>query len=125
MDSPDIKAWLASQLRSRIVERRCRFSARLPTAAELDGIVLLENLCVDVGNLPEHLSLIFEAMLSIEGDRVRFRKESDAIFARIGVDLMPRDATDLMRRLIRAALGREARDDPRPSRRVERFTGPV
>ncbi len=109
MDIAYFHAWLSERLRVRGVDLRERFSRRLPTAHELDNVILLETLANDVVNVSEHLFVLFQMLLLIDGVADSFESVSYSLFRRVGVDFVPHDASDLVRWLMMEALHGERR----------------
>lgn len=109
MDIAYFHAWLSDRLRVCSVELRERFSRRLPTARELDNVILFETLSSDVVNVSEHLFVLFQMLLLINRVADNFEPVSYTLFQRVGVDFVPRDASDLVRWLMMEALYGERR----------------
>ncbi len=104
MDIVYFHAWLRQKLYVRSLELRGRFSNRLPTSRERNNIVLLETLSSDIVNVSEHLFVLFQMLLLIDRVAVNFEPVSHTLFQRVGVDFVPRDASDLVRWLMTETL---------------------
>ncbi len=104
MDIEYFHAWLRQKLHVRSAELRARFSNRLPTARELDKVVSLETLSSDIVNVSEHLFVLFQMLLLIDRIAVNFEPVSHTLFQKVGVDFVPRDASDLVRWLMTETL---------------------
>ncbi len=100
MDIHYFHAWLRQSLRYRSTEIRSNFNDRLPTSEELDVITLLQRLSDDIENVSEHVFLLFQMMLLIGRVAVDFERVSYALFQKVGIDFVPRDASDLVRWLM-------------------------
>ena len=109
MDIDHFYAWLSLSLRARRTGILTGCHNRLPTAGELDTLQLLKALQDDVVNVSEHLWLLFQMMMLIEGVSMLFEHKSYALFQRIGVGFMPRNASDLVRWLMNEILHGEPR----------------
>lgn len=103
MDVQDFRVSLAHILRRRSVDVRRRFSNRLPTVEELEEIALLLSLASDARNVSDHVVLLFHHMLSIDDIAGRVSPVVDEYLGRIGRDLFPRSATDVVRQTMREA----------------------
>ena len=103
-DDGDLRLWLSRKLHRRIAAIQQGFAGRLPTAAELDQILVLDALSTDVARLSRHVSLLFLQMLSIDVLVQRFERTSPDYFQRLGADLHPADASDMVRMLMRSTL---------------------
>ena len=99
----DFRAWLQRRLRDRAAEIQTQFADRIPTSKELDAVVSLVRLADDVENLSGHVFVLFENLLLLEDLERSFDRVSTAYFRTIDAEC-PRDATDLLRRLIMSAL---------------------
>jgi len=103
VDVQDFRVWLAHILRRRSADVRRRFSNRLPTAEELEESALLLSLASDARNVSDHVVLLFHHMLSIDDIAGRVSPVVDECLKRIGRDLFPRTATDVVRQAMREA----------------------
>jgi hypothetical protein len=122
VDVQYFRVWLAHILRLRGADVRRRFSNRLPTAEELDEIALLLSLARDARNVSDHVVLLFYQMLSVDGIAARVSPVVDDCLGRIGRDLFPRDATELVREAMREACypSRPGRPATLPAERLVR-----
>jgi hypothetical protein len=103
VDVQYFRVWLAHILRLRGADVRRRFRNRLPTAEELDQIALLLALASDARNVSDHVVLLFYHMLSVDRIAARVSPVVDECLKRIGLDLFPRTATDVVRQTMREA----------------------
>ena len=103
MTIQDFRAWLKRRLHDRAAEIQRGFADRLPTSKELDAIGSLLDLAADTNNLSGHVFLLFKKLLLIKDLKSSFDQVSNDYFRTIDSEV-PRDATDLLRRLIMSSL---------------------
>ncbi len=92
---------LAITLRSQAERRRQALGGTGSFADQLDAIRLLEDLADDAKNVKPHVFLIYRSLLANDRLRRLFEREKRGLFARVGVDRTPCDATDLIRWMLR------------------------